>query len=375
MSSIDFNALKARTLGSGNDEEAVTVNTRALIDKVLARYSGEWTVLRELLQNAADACATKVTIKFETLPSTSVPAPTEPDPSAALKHVISHHTLKRLILTNNGTPFSPNDWARLKRIAEGNPDETKIGAFGVGFYSVFSDCEEPFVSSGSEAIAFYWKENALFTRRLKLGESDSNPNTSFVLDYRNTTSPVPALMPLCQFLASALTFVGLESVELWLDGWKLLHLGKKVAPSVSIGIPKDLETKTSEGLMKVSGVIREVAQMDATWMEAVSWKTPSNTSRFDSSRHNDPTATLKSFFSRLTGSSSSNHSAKASNPVKVSHKEAKEDLLTTTTSSVFLHITTAAVGPAAVYPASFRATLGKYRVTKPSLKTGIELSQ
>ena len=38
----DFNALKARALGSGIDEEAVTVNTRALIDKVLARYSGEW---------------------------------------------------------------------------------------------------------------------------------------------------------------------------------------------------------------------------------------------------------------------------------------------------------------------------------------------
>jgi hypothetical protein len=41
-SAIDFNALRARTLGSNNDEEAVTVNTRALIDKVLARYSGEW---------------------------------------------------------------------------------------------------------------------------------------------------------------------------------------------------------------------------------------------------------------------------------------------------------------------------------------------
>lgn len=40
----DFNALKARALGSGDDEEAVTVNTRALIDKVLARYSGEWYV-------------------------------------------------------------------------------------------------------------------------------------------------------------------------------------------------------------------------------------------------------------------------------------------------------------------------------------------
>lgn len=40
--SIDFSALKARTMGSGDDEEAVTVDTRGLISKVLARYSGKW---------------------------------------------------------------------------------------------------------------------------------------------------------------------------------------------------------------------------------------------------------------------------------------------------------------------------------------------
>lgn len=43
--SIDFNALKARTMGSSNDEEAVTVDTRGLISKVLSRYSGKWWVL------------------------------------------------------------------------------------------------------------------------------------------------------------------------------------------------------------------------------------------------------------------------------------------------------------------------------------------
>ena len=63
---MDFSKLRATALQSGNDEEAVTVNTRALIDKVLARYSGEWTTLRELLQNAADAQASTVKIKFET---------------------------------------------------------------------------------------------------------------------------------------------------------------------------------------------------------------------------------------------------------------------------------------------------------------------
>ena len=61
---------------------------------------------------------------------------------------------------NDGMPFRPQDWQRLKKIAEGNPDEEKIGAyvlgrtqtcdvhreltsrFGVGFYSLWSVCGE-----------------------------------------------------------------------------------------------------------------------------------------------------------------------------------------------------------------------------------------
>ena len=67
---------------------------------------------------------------------------------------------------NNGIVFRDEDWSRLKKIgesscrslrclhtlipdiAEGNPDEEKIGAFGVGFYSLFSVTEEPWVFSG-----------------------------------------------------------------------------------------------------------------------------------------------------------------------------------------------------------------------------------
>ena len=51
---------------SGHDE-TVEVNQRALIDKVLARYSGEFTVFRELLQNSDDAQSKAVEIRFETL--------------------------------------------------------------------------------------------------------------------------------------------------------------------------------------------------------------------------------------------------------------------------------------------------------------------
>ncbi|EER28951.1 hypothetical protein CPC735_036570 [Coccidioides posadasii C735 delta SOWgp] len=340
---VDFNALKARAIESGLDEEAVTVNTRALIDKVLARYSGEWTVLRELLQNAADASATQVIIKLETLPSTAVPIPPTDDAAASIKHVISHHTVKSLILKNNGIPFSANDWSRLKRIAEGNPDETKIGAFGVGFYSVFSECEEPFVSSGKEAIAFYWKENALFTRRLQLQDQDCSPDTTFVLDYRNTTSPIPALLPLCQFLASSLTFIGLQAIELWLDGWNLLKLSKKIAPGLSVNIPRDVQTKTSEGLMKVQGVTREVVQLDASWMPAVEWKSPTNSSRFEGTRGDDNTSSLRSFFSRLTRSAGGKLADNTADNGKPSQAPIPENLTLFTSSSVFLHINTAKI--------------------------------
>ena len=63
MASSNYARLREQTMVSHEDEEAVTVNTRALIDKVLARYSGEWTTLRELIQNAADAQASKVTVR------------------------------------------------------------------------------------------------------------------------------------------------------------------------------------------------------------------------------------------------------------------------------------------------------------------------
>ena len=289
-----------------------------------------------MIQNAADASATKVTIKFETLPSTAVPWPSEADQSTLMKHVISHHTIRRLIISNNGTPFSEKDWARLKRIADGNPDETKIGAFGVGFYSVFDDCEEPFVSSGTQAMAFYWKGNGLFTRRLRL-EDEPNPETSFVLDHRNDSSPVPSLMQLCQFLSTSLTFVGLENIELWLDDWNLLKLTKKNAPIVNLTIPKDVQTKTSQGLMKVSHVTREIAQVDASWMKGVEWNP--HASSFSLEQLKETTGSLRTFFSRLTGQASSDK-PKSEKSEKPDETENMDKILT---ACVFLHMNTASV--------------------------------
>lgn len=335
-------------MGAGNDE-AVTVNTRALIDKVLARYSGEWTTLRELLQNAADASASKVTIRFETSPSPTVPVPQTSEASARLKHVVVHHTLKSMMVENNGAAFKDIDWSRLKKIAEGNPDETKIGAFGVGFYSVFADCEEPFVSSGREALAFYWQKDALFTKRLTLPTGQST-NTTFVLPMRNQSSPVPPLLSLCQFLASSLTFVGLEEIEVILDEWKITTLKKKVAPNLELRIPEEVDCRTREGLMNLTTVTKEAAQIDATWLKVVEWKPKAlpNIAKDSGSgstiRGTQSGQSLRGFFSKLAPGAS-NHAAldKAAKEEQKTQQSLEEDLMGDSKATVFIHVDKAKV--------------------------------
>ncbi|KAI9736856.1 MAG: hypothetical protein M1818_005907 [Claussenomyces sp. TS43310] len=379
---MDFTKLRAQAMRSEADEEAVTVNTRALIDKVLARYSGEWTTLRELIQNAADAQATTVKIKFETLPSAQIPVPNSTSESEILKHVLLNHTLKTLMVVNDGQTFGRNDWSRLKRIAEGNPDETKIGAFGVGFYSVFADCEEPFVSSGKEAMAFFWKGNSLFTRRIQVPEQNSQAaqETTFVLDYRNKTSPVPNLLSICKFLATSLTFVALNNIELWLDDWKILSLQKKVSPSISIPISKDVDTTTKEGLMKVRSLDRESVQMDAAFMNIVGWKPSSSvvvskSSSFGENQYGDPSSevrSLRSFFSRLTTSSS--HASirrTGAGEEKAFQEIVLENLTAMTTANVFLQVTTASIRTS--ISTSFAAELERATKKPPPTTTKVAI--
>ncbi|KAF7194364.1 hypothetical protein HII31_04397 [Pseudocercospora fuligena] len=339
--STNLSALRAQTM-QGEDEEAVTVNTRALIDKVLARYSGEWTTLRELIQNAADAQARKVKIQFETLPSATVPLPQGNDPSELLKHTLLHHTVKTLMVSNDGEHFKETDWQRLKRIAEGNPDETKIGAFGVGFYSVFADCESPFVTSGKETMAFYWKKDSLFTRRGKLPDSEVQ-GTTFLLDYRSQTTPVPQLLSLCQFLATSLTFVGLESIELHLDQWNILTLTKKMAPAAAVKIPSDVNPKTKDGLMKISDVEYQNAQIDARWMNVVGWnrKTTSASLASQQQQQNESGgSSLRSFFGRFTSAATNTTVRKAQREEEVFQQTILDDLAGFSSATVFLRVST-----------------------------------
>ncbi|KAI9884533.1 MAG: hypothetical protein M1823_003691 [Watsoniomyces obsoletus] len=359
----DYGALRALALDADGPEEGVTVNQRSLVEKILARYSGEWTTLRELIQNAADAGATKVIIRYETNPSTSVAAP----PAFDIRHVVRHHSLKRIVVTNDGKAFGPDDWARLKSIASGNPDEDKIGAFGVGFYSVFGETEAPVVFSGGEALAFYWKGNALMTRKMKVPERSlpADPSqTCFVLDLRES-SPIPDLLSLGRFLATSLTFVGLQRIELWLDDVNVLTLVKKAALGVGVSIAGDIETQTKEGFMRVMSVQREMVQIDAKYSKIIGWKPP-QPSILGATSAAASTDSLRGFFSRLT---SANKPRQESAPRQETEPEDLSSLVLN--RSIFLHIYTADIRPSIT--GNFAKELERATKKKPPRTTRVAL--
>lgn len=110
MTSLDF--LKSQVLEHTGVEERVEVNQRHLIDKILARYSAEFTIFRELLQNANDAGAQTVEIHFDEVEKGGL--------------FLGKDKYAKLTVKNDGRAFSTEDWNRLKKIAEGNPDEQKV---------------------------------------------------------------------------------------------------------------------------------------------------------------------------------------------------------------------------------------------------------
>jgi hypothetical protein len=142
-------------------------------------------------------------------------------------------------------------------------------AFGVGFYSVFADTDEPFISSGNQTMAFYWKGNSLFTRRATMDKVD--PSTTFFLEYREP-GDLPDLKALCQFFATSLTFVNLNSISLYINDIQMLLLNKKVSPPMSLDIPNSIIPKSSEGLMKIVAVENSRVQLDAKYMNITHYK-------------------------------------------------------------------------------------------------------
>lgn len=188
---------------------------------------------RELIQNSNDADAKNVEIHFTTTPISA----------SSTQRVVS-----QVVFRNDGFPFRPADWSRLRNIAEGNPDVSKVGAFGVGFYSVFSVCDEPLVASGEKALAFIWRGDTLWARSTFV-ENPDKVWTSFVLRSREKY-PVPDLVEFAQFLCTSLTFTSvLHTIRLYIDSSNVLTIKKVTEAPRPVIPPRSSSWWSNDGMI------------------------------------------------------------------------------------------------------------------------------
>ncbi|KAK8864438.1 hypothetical protein IAR55_001687 [Kwoniella newhampshirensis] len=254
--------LSKEDLWSSGRDETVEVNQRALIDKILARYSGEHTIFRELLQNADDAGAEHVQVKF--FSEAGITANERGEGSSKLPD-LKKDMMHRYVVCNDGIPFRQQDWQRLKKIAEGNPDEEKIGAFGVGFYSLWSVCDDPFVESGDKWMGFYWKDgkDQLLARSGELPPSASsstaeptltgNAWTSFTMSLREP-SLLEGPLDLARFFITSITFMRIvKKIDMLVDGVKVLEVEKSVKGKNRVS-KRGMKTSSANGMMTIMGV-------------------------------------------------------------------------------------------------------------------------
>lgn len=182
-----------------------------------------------------------------------------------------------IMVRNDGFVFRPEDWSRLTEIASGNPDETKIGAFGVGFYALFSLCDEPVVSSGNKVVGFYWKNGGdqLYvksaTDEAGLGDvsPEGKPWTTFSMEVREP-APMPEPNDFARFLSSCLGFTqNLRTLSLHFDGHRLFTVTKTLAPGRPLALRQNLQSTSPQKLLRVTDIEEAPFQLKAEvsrWM-------------------------------------------------------------------------------------------------------------
>ena len=217
---------------------------------------------RELLQNSNDAEATNAEVHFTTTASVEGSSSTGNSSSSSSSKIV-----QQVMYRNNGMPFRDQDWSRLKKIAEGNPDVSKVGAFGVGAYTMFSICEEPLVISGTQALAFMWRGDALWTKTAENVDNQEEmgpggrPWTTFVLPSRDPYA-LPCMEEFGSFLCASLTFTRcLRNIRVFVDGEERLFIQKTQIKEPSLVKPPansswfsndGAQTTTSQGVFYLS---------------------------------------------------------------------------------------------------------------------------
>lgn len=252
---MDYSTIRS-TIQSSSQQEAVTVNHRALITRTLTKYPVDYALFRELIQNSSDAKAKSCIISFKS----TIPGGLQKSKISDIGKI----SVDRLTVKNNGLYFKDDDWNRLREIAKGNPDETKIGAFGVGFYSVFELTDEPLVHSGSQLMSFYYDGDQLCYRR-QVDVQDSNGWTVIDLPYRSPQQ-LPSLSLFTAFLTLSFILLPLESIELDVDGIVLLKLSKTISPAIDLPLPSGLNYSSPDKTLILKSWSSESFSINISYM-------------------------------------------------------------------------------------------------------------
>lgn len=178
--------------------------------------------------------------------------------------------ISRIIVKNDGIVFREEDWRRLKTVADGQPDSEKIGAFGVGFYSIWSLSDEPLVVSGDQMMLFFWKGQQLAVKRAKNPRSEDThasngrPWSSITMPCRSP-EPMPDPATFSKFLATALPFTSsITSMSLHFDSVELCRIEKRPAPARPLSIPHHLNVRTPGRMMQLTSLEEAPLQLTCT---------------------------------------------------------------------------------------------------------------
>ena len=125
---------------------------------------------------------------------------------------------------------------------------------------MFSICEEPIVLSGSQALAFVWKGDALWTKTIDTNKNEQDKKwTSFILPARDPY-PLPKLEEFGEFLCAALTFTrSLAEIRVFVNDKKRMTIVK-----TQIQEPTTVQIQQNSSWWKSDGAI--IALSNFLWL-------------------------------------------------------------------------------------------------------------
>ena len=170
---------------------------------------------------------------------------------------------KQLAVTNDGKPFSSEDFVRVARIAEGNPDVNAVGQFGVGFYSTFSLTDSPIISSGGQCLVFSWADKRLETfcaaapvpTWTGAPPADMAPACTSIIMQLSNPSRVWDWADIAKFIKRAMCFIAnVTCVRVVVDGRQTLCSTKQYGPAKAMEVPGGCPAAAPGGLFQLVSV-------------------------------------------------------------------------------------------------------------------------